>query len=117
MAVFQGKVAGIIMAAATVFSPATIAAPMSSDALIVLTTIGYFTGAADACKVVPKLSNQLISGMALAINRGRYGDPAEAHVAMNNARQAGIAAVGAGKANCEKVEEKVRGIARSLVQK
>lgn len=49
----------------------------SADALIVLTTVGYLTGAADGCKVVANESNALSSGMAIAIGGGKYGNVAQ----------------------------------------
>ena len=89
----------------------------STDGLIVLTTVGYLTGAADACKVVPKGSNALNSGMAIAITHGNYGNPAEAHVLFNNARQKGIADAGAKKVDCAKVGDSVQKYVRSLLSK
>lgn len=80
----------------------------STDALIVLTTVGYLTGAADGCKVTPRESNTLSGGMAVAIGKGRYGDQAQAHVLLNNARQKGIAAATAGKVDCRKIADSVR---------
>jgi hypothetical protein len=86
----------------------------STNALIVLTTVGYLTGAADGCKVAPKQSNQLSSGIAIAIGHGSYGEPAEAHVLFNNARQRGIADAEAGKVDCAKVGDAVQKYVRSL---
>ncbi|MEO5702677.1 MAG: hypothetical protein ABIQ54_02100 [Gammaproteobacteria bacterium] len=89
----------------------------SADALIVLTTVGYLTGAADVCKVVLKESNQLSSGLALAIGRGNYGDPAKAHVLFNNARQEGIKSGTAGKVNCVMVGDAIKQHTHSLLAK
>lgn len=89
----------------------------SADALIVLTTIGYLTGAADACKVAPAESNALSSGIALAIGGGKYGDQAQAHVLLKNASQEGVSAATSGKVNCAKVGELVREQARSAMAK
>lgn len=89
----------------------------SADALIVLTTVGYLTGAADGCKVVPDQSNQLSSGMAIAISRGKYGDQAQAHTLFNNARQKGIADASARRVDCTKVGDSVRQYVRSLLSK
>jgi hypothetical protein len=89
----------------------------STDALIVLTTVGYLIGAADGCKVVPKESNQLSSGMAIAIARRSYGDPAQAHLLFNNARQKGIEEAGAGKVNCAKVGDSVQQQVRTLLSR
>jgi hydrogenase/urease accessory protein HupE len=89
----------------------------STDALIVLTTVGYLTGAADGCKVAAAESNALSGGMALAISKGKYGDQAQAHTLLNNARQRGIANAAAGKVNCAKVSESVREQVRSLMGK
>lgn len=86
----------------------------SADALIVLTTVGYLTGAADGCKVVPRESNALSSGMAVAISKGRYGDQAQAHTLLNNARQKGVAAAAAGKVDCRKIADSVRQTVREL---
>ncbi|MEW5943075.1 MAG: hypothetical protein AB1710_04370 [Pseudomonadota bacterium] len=99
---------------ATVFSVHAHGAD-SADALIVLTSVGYLTGAADGCKVVPEQSNQLSSGIALAINRGKYGDQAQAHTLLNNARQKGIADAAARKVDCTKVGDSVRKYVRSLL--
>jgi hydrogenase/urease accessory protein HupE len=89
----------------------------SSDALIVLTTVGYLTGAADGCKVAVAESNALSSGMALAISKGQYGNQAQAHALLNNARQKGIADAAARKVNCTKVGESVREQVRSLTRR
>jgi hypothetical protein len=89
----------------------------SSDALIVLTTVGYLTGAADGCKVAAAESNALSGGMALAISKGKYGDQAQAHTLLNNARQKGVADAAARKVNCTKVAESVREQVRSLMGK
>lgn len=89
----------------------------STDALIVLTTVGYLTGAADGCKVAASESNALSSGMALAISKGNYGDQAQAHVLFNNARQRGVAAGAAGKVDCAKVSESVQEYVRTLMGK
>lgn len=89
----------------------------STDALIVLTTVGYLTGAADGCKVVPEQSNQLSSGMAIAISRGKYGDQAQAHILLNNARQKGVADAAARKVDCTKIGDSVRKYVRSLMSK
>ena len=89
----------------------------SSDALIVLTIVGYLTGAADGCKVAASESNALSGGIALAISKGQYGDQANAHVLLNNAKQEGIAAALAGKVSCTKVGELVREQVRSIVGK
>ena len=104
------------IAIATVFAVHASGAD-STDALIVLTTVGYLTGAADACKVVPEQSNQLSSGMAIAISRGNYGDQAQAHVLFNNARQRGIADAEAKKVDCVKVGNSVGKYVRSLLSK
>ena len=87
----------------------------SPDALIVLTYVGYLVGAADGCKIDPDYSNQLSSGIAIAINGGNYGDPAEAHILLNNARQMGVAQASAGKVNCSKISSKVRQYVQSLL--
>lgn len=89
----------------------------STDALIVLTTVGYLTGAADGCKVAAAESNALSGGIALAISKGKYGDQAQAHILLNNARQTGIADVAARKVNCAKVSESVREQVRFLMEK
>jgi hypothetical protein len=89
----------------------------STDALITLTTVGYLTGAADGCKIVSKQSNALSSGIAIAIGRGNYGDPAQAHVLFNNARQKGIEATVAGKVNCVKVGDSVQEYVHLLLSK
>ncbi len=89
----------------------------STDALIVLTTVGYLTGAADACRVARKESNQLRSGLAIAIGHGNYGTSAHAHALFNNARQEGVEAANAGKVNCEKVADAVHQYVRSLLSK
>jgi hypothetical protein len=99
----------------TVLPPTYADSADSSDALIVLTTVGYITGAADTCKVSPEKSNQLASGIALAISTGNYGDPSQAHVLLNNARQKGIADAAAGKVNCVKVGDLVNQYVRSLL--
>jgi hypothetical protein len=87
----------------------------STDALMVLTTVGYLTGAADACKVDPEMSNQLASGMAIAIGSGNYGESAQAHVLFNNARQKGIESGAAGKVNCAMVGDTIKQYTRSLL--
>jgi hypothetical protein len=89
----------------------------SSDALIVLTTVGYLTGAADGCKVAAAESNALSGGIALAISKGQYGDQANAHTLLNNAKQKGVAEAGAKKVDCAKVGEIVREQVRSIVGK
>lgn len=86
----------------------------STDALIVLTTVGYLTGAADGCSVAPTESNQLASGMALAISRGGYGNQAHAQTLFNNARQKGVAEATARKVDCAKVSDSIRQYVRSL---
>jgi hypothetical protein len=96
---------------------ATATPAQSTDALVVLTTVGYLTGAADGCKVAAAESNALSGGIALAISKGQYGDQANAHVLLNNAKQEGIAAALAGKVNCTKVGELVREQVRSIVGK
>ena len=111
------EIAKLIAVALGVAIPSYANGATSSDALIVLTTVGYLTGAADGCKVVPKESNQLSSGMALAIGRRNYGDPAQAHVLFNNARQKGIEEAASGKVNCEKVGVSVQQYVRSLQSK
>lgn len=93
------------------------ASSVSSDALIVLTAVGYLTGAADGCKVVPRESNALSSGMAIAIGKGNYGSPAEAHTLLNSAKQRGIADAAAKKVDCVKIAESVRRYVRSLDSK
>ena len=55
--------------------------------------------------------------MALAISRGKYGDPAQAHVLLNNARQRGIADAAAKQVDCVKVGDSVRKYTRSLLSK
>ncbi len=104
------------IAIAAVF-PVHVSAADSTDALIVLSTVGYLTGAADACKVVPEQSNQLSSGMAIAISHGNYGDPARAHMLFNNSRQKGIADAAARKVDCMKVGDMVGRHVRSLLSK
>jgi hypothetical protein len=89
----------------------------SADALIVLTTIGYLTGAADGCKVAAPESNALSGGIAIAISQGQYGDRAEAHTLLNNAKQKGISDAVAKKVSCDKVGEAVREQVRSIVGK
>jgi hypothetical protein len=86
----------------------------SDDAVIVLTSAGYLTGAADVCKVAPSESNQLSSGMALAISNGGYGDPAAAHVLFNTARQKGIEAAIAKTVDCDKVRDSLVRYVRAL---
>ena len=103
----------VVMGAALTFHVA--AKSQSSDALIVLTTVGYLTGAADVCKVAVPESNALSAGIALAISKGRYGDQANAHILLNNARQQGIADAGTNKVNCTRVGELVRDQVHSLV--
>jgi hypothetical protein len=66
--------------AVAVVLSAPVRADDRTDAMVVLTAVGYLAGAADVCKVVPDRSNVLISGMALAINRGKYGPMADAYV-------------------------------------
>lgn len=102
----------IVLGVSTLF--AMLAHAQSSNALIVLTTVGYLTGAADACKVAADDSNALSSGLSLAISKGQYGDQANAHVLFNNAKQEGISQVRANKLNCQKVGELVREQVRSL---
>lgn len=103
-----------------IFATILMAAPMyvsageSSDALIVLTTVGYLTGAADGCKVVPSESNALASGMALAIGKGQYGKPAEAHALPNNARQRGASAAASKSVDCAKIAQSIRQYVRDL---
>jgi len=89
----------------------------STDALIVLTAVGYLTGAADDCKVVPDQSNALTSGISLAIGQGNYGNPAESHILFNNARQRGITDAAARKVDCLKIAESVRRYTQSLLSK
>ena len=96
---------------------ATTLRAQSSDALIVLTTVGYLTGAADACKVAAAESNALSGGIALAIGRGRYGDQATAHTLLNNAKQRGVADAGAKKVDCAIVGERVREQVHSILGK
>ena len=86
----------------------------SSDALIVLTTVGYLVGAADVCKVATDDSIALSSGIAIAISGGNYGDQAQAQILLNNARQKGTAAAAAGKVNCSKIGSTVRQYVQSL---
>src|SRR5258705_9482817 len=93
-----------------------LAADMSTEALMVLTEVGYMTGAADGCKVAAKESNALSSGMAIAISGGKYGDPAEAHVLLNNARQRGVANAAAGKVDCAKVAASIRDYSNELLK-
>lgn len=100
--------AGVILAATA--SPACCE---STDAFIVLTTVGYLTGAADACRVAPVDSNALASGLAIAIERGKYGNAAEAHTTFNTARQRGIADATAGSVDCHKVGDRVRAYVRA----
>ena len=88
----------------------------STDALIVLTTVGYLSGAADGCKVVPMESNAMSGGMAIAISKGRYGDQAQAHMLLNNARQKGVAAATAGKVDCRKIADSVRQTVRDTLK-
>jgi hypothetical protein len=88
----------------------------ATDALMVLSTVGYLTGAADGCKVASAESNALASGMALAISSGKYGDPAQAHMLFNNARQKGITSATAGKVDCNKVAASIRDYSRSLLK-
>ena len=97
-----------LVAAPLLGAPAASSDTPSADALIVLTSVGYMTGAADGCKVVPEESNAVASGMALAINGGKYGDIAEAHALLNKARQQGVADAASGKADCAKVAKMVR---------
>jgi hypothetical protein len=87
----------------------------SADALIVLTTVGFLTGAADGCRVVPKEASALSSGMALAIGKGQYGEQSEAHILLNNARQRGVAQAAAGKVDCKKIADSVRKYVRELL--
>jgi hypothetical protein len=112
--VITAKLFAIVVAAAL---PIHANGADSADALIVLTTVGYLTGAADGCKVVSKESNQLSSGMALAIGRGNYGNPAKAHTLFNNARQEGIKSGAAGKVNCVMVGDNIKRYTRSLLSK
>lgn len=101
--------------AASPNKPPTASRTISADALTVLTAVGYLTGAADYCQVVPEQSNQLSSGIALAISRGNYGDTAEAHTLLNNARQKGVSDAAAGKVDCAKTGDAVRKYVRSLL--
>lgn len=112
------RVTTCVMAIATVF-PVYVwgADSMSTDALIVLTQVGYLTGAADGCGVAPEQSNALSGGIALAISRRKYGDPAQAHVLLNNARQKGIAAAATRKVDCGKISDAIRNLAHSLLAK
>lgn len=84
----------------------------SADVLYVLTTTGYLTGAADACKVAATESNALSSAIGLAIAEGGYGDKVKAHTMFNGARQEGTADAVAKKVNCDSVGAQVRQIAR-----
>lgn len=86
----------------------------SADALMVLTTIGYLTGAADDCKVASAESNALSGGIAIAISGGKYGDQAEAHTLLSNAKQRGVADAVGKKLDCSMVREKVQSIVRTL---
>jgi len=52
--------------------------------------------------------------MAIAIGRGNYGAPAEAHTLFNNARQRGIADAIARKVDCAKIAESLRKYVRAL---
>jgi hypothetical protein len=102
------------MAAIGVVLAIEVHAANAADALIVLTSVGYLTGAADGCRVVPTESNQLASGMALAISRGGYGNQAQAQTLFNNARQKGTAEAAARKVDCAKVSDSVQRYVRSL---
>jgi len=75
----------------------------AADALTVLTATAYLTGAADSCKVALSESRVLSGVMAISIDRGNYGKPAQAHVDFNTARQQGITDHAAGKVECAKV--------------
>lgn len=80
----------------------------STDALVVLTTVGYLTGAADGCGVASSESNALSSGMAIAINGGKYGAASQAHTLLNTARQRGISAAAAKSIDCAKIADALR---------
>jgi len=87
---------------------ATEAKMTSGDVLLVLSVVGYLTGAADACNVVPEESNALSAGVALAISHGQYGDQAKAHSQFNSARQSGVSQAESGSVNCAKIADSVR---------
>jgi hypothetical protein len=91
-------------------------ASKESDALIVMTTVGYMTGAADGCRVAKEMSAALNAGMYIAIDGGNYGKISEARLLYQNARQEGIANAASGKANCATVETKVRALYRSMMK-
>lgn len=88
----------------------------SSDALLVLTQIGYLSGAADGCRVAAKESNILAGGMAVAITKGNYGSVGEAHALFNNARQRGTAAAASGRLNCPKIASDVKATVQALTK-
>jgi hypothetical protein len=81
--------------------------PINSDALIVLTTAGYLSGAADACKVDSIQSNELNNSISIAISHGQYGDATQANILLNNARQRGIADTEAKKIDCTKIGDSI----------
>lgn len=89
----------------------------SADALTVLTTVGYYTGAADTCGVARQESNALSGGMAIAISKGQYGDAARAHTLLNNARQEGSSAASRKKVDCTRVADFIRNYTGSLLHK
>ena len=91
------------------------ASDVSTEALTMLTTVGYLTGAADGCKVAAEESSALASGMALAINGGNYGDRAEALALFNNAKRRGVADAAAGKADCKKIAASIRDYTDALL--
>jgi hypothetical protein len=106
----------VCVAAFSLFFPVHASSADPTDALIVLATIGFLTGAADVCKVAPEESNVAASALAIAIGSGNYGDPAEAQTTFNTARQRGIASASAKKVDCAKIGEHLRNFVKESLQ-
>jgi hypothetical protein len=104
-------VAGVILTAVVTLGAR---AEDSTDALVVVTTTGFLTGAADGCRVAADESNELASAMSMAISGGKYGDQAEALTEFNRARQRGSADAAAGKVDCDKIADTIRSYLTSL---
>ena len=82
-----------------------------------LTTVGFFTGAADACRVAEDASKVVHRFINIAIDNGNYGDRVEARTLYENARRSGIGAGAKPGTDCAKVDTKMRAILNALFPK
>ena len=82
-----------------------------------LTTVGFFTGAADACRVAEDASKAVHRFINIAIDKGNYGDRSEARTLYDNARRSGIGEGAKRGTDCAKVETKMRAILGAIFPK